>query len=96
MSFASPYSSILWVTGTISIPACEQQMGVEAKARATEEDRVNTTTCMPGTHDKKSSSMTKRPCASPLKFLVTYGADSNKLSVYTLELDDVGVQRTAC
>ena len=30
-----------------------QQMGVEAKAWATEEDRVNTTTCMPGTHDKK-------------------------------------------
>ena len=30
-----------------------QQMGVEAKARATEEDRVNTTTCMPGTYDKK-------------------------------------------
>ena len=29
-----------------------QQMGVEAKARATEEDRVNTTTCMPGTYDK--------------------------------------------
>ena len=26
-----------------------QQMGVEAKARATEEDRVNTTTCMSGT-----------------------------------------------
>ena len=30
-----------------------QQMGVEAKARATEEDRVNTTTSMPGTYDKK-------------------------------------------
>ena len=29
-----------------------QQMGVEAKARATEEDRVNTTTSMPGTYDK--------------------------------------------
>ena len=26
-----------------------QLMGVEAKARATEEDRVSTTTCMPGT-----------------------------------------------
>ena len=33
--------------------AAAQQMGVEAKARATEEDRVNTTTCMPGTYDKK-------------------------------------------
>ena len=29
------------------------QMGVKARARATEEDRVNTTTCMPGTYDKK-------------------------------------------
>ena len=29
-----------------------QQMSVEAKARATE-DRVMTTTCMPGTYDKK-------------------------------------------
>ena len=34
---------------------------------------------------KKSSSTTKRPCSSPPKFLVTYGADNNKLSVYTLE-----------
>ena len=30
-----------------------QQMGVEAKARATEEDGVNTTTCVPGTYDIK-------------------------------------------
>ena len=30
-----------------------QQMGVEAEARATEEDRVNMTTSMPGTYDKK-------------------------------------------
>ena len=29
-----------------------QQMGVEGKARAAEEDRANTTTCMPGTYDK--------------------------------------------
>ena len=29
-----------------------QQMGAEAKARAIEEDRVNTTTRMPGTYDK--------------------------------------------
>ena len=27
-----------------------QQMGVEGKAQATEEDRVNTTTCMSGTY----------------------------------------------
>ena len=45
--------SILWVTATISITVCVQQRGVEAKARATEEDRVNTTTCMPGTYDTK-------------------------------------------
>ena len=31
-----------------------QQMGVEAKARATEEDRVNMNTCVPGTYDKKN------------------------------------------
>ena len=30
-----------------------QQTVMEAKARAAEEDRVNTTTCMPGTYDKK-------------------------------------------
>ena len=30
-----------------------QQMDVEAEARATEEDRVSTTTCMPGTYDEK-------------------------------------------
>ena len=62
-----------------------QQMGVEAKARETEEDRVNTTTCMPGTYDKKPSSTTKRPCSSPPKFLVTYEAGNNKSSVDTLE-----------
>ena len=27
----------------------------------------------------------ERPCSSPPKFLVTYGADNNKSSVYTLE-----------
>ena len=31
-----------------------QQMSVEAMARATEEDRVNTTTYMPGTYDQKN------------------------------------------
>ena len=29
-----------------------QETGVEAEARATEQDRVNTTTCVPGTYDK--------------------------------------------
>ena len=34
-----------------------QQMGVEAKTRATEVDRVNTTTGMPGTYDVKKISI---------------------------------------
>ena len=33
----------------------------------------------------KASSTTKRPCSSPPKFLVTYGADNNKSGIYTLE-----------
>ena len=72
-----------------------QQMGVEAKARETE-DRVNTTTCMPGTYDKKPSSTTKRPSSSPPKFLVTYEADTTNQASIRSKLDDVGVQRTAC
>ena len=39
--------------GPFSVRNRLQQMGAEAKARATEEDRVNTTTCMPGSYDKK-------------------------------------------
>ena len=62
-----------------------QQTGVEAKARATEEDGVNTTTCMPGTYDKKTFIVDETPCSSPPKFLMTDGADNNKSSVYTLE-----------
>ena len=31
MSSVSPYSSILWVTATISITACEQQMVPETR-----------------------------------------------------------------
>ena len=30
-----------------------EEMGVEGKVRVTGEDRVSTTTCMPGTYDKK-------------------------------------------
>ena len=75
------------VLGLVFLVCCSmlQQMDVEAKARATEEDRMNTTTCMPGTCDKKSSSTTKWPCSSPPKFLAIHGADTNKSSVYTLE-----------
>ena len=62
-----------------------QQMNVEAKAGATEEDPVNTTTCMPGTYDKKYPLTTKRSCSSPPKFLVIYGVDNNKWSWCTLE-----------
>ena len=41
--------------GSVVLAYCSmlRYMGVEAKARATEEDRVNTTTCMPDTYDKK-------------------------------------------
>ena len=42
-AWLSPFSVLQYATAD----------GVEAKARATEEDRVNTTTCMPGTYDKK-------------------------------------------
>ena len=75
--------------GLVLLAYCRmlQQMGVEAKARATEEDRVNTTICMHClVHTiKKSSATRKRPCSSPPKFLVTlYGAD-NKSTVYKLE-----------
>ena len=75
-----------------------QQMGVEAKARATE-DRVNTTTCMPGTYDKKNLHRQRKGYAqSPPKFHVTYGADNNKSQAsIRSKLDDVvGVQRAAC
>ena len=53
---APNYGSMAYVSalGLVFLVYCSmlQQMGVEAKARATE-DRVNTTTCMPGTYDKK-------------------------------------------
>ena len=41
--------------GLVLLVQCSmlQKMGVETKARATDEDRVNTTTCMPGTYDVK-------------------------------------------
>ena len=44
----------VWALGLVLQVYCSmlQHMGVEAKARATEEDRVNTTTCMPSTYDK--------------------------------------------
>ena len=48
MARVSGLDLVLFVYGSML-----QQMGAEAKARATEEDRVNTTTCMPGTYDKK-------------------------------------------
>ena len=41
-----------------------QQMSVEAKVRATE-DRVNTTTCMPGTYDKKNLHRRRKGHAHP-------------------------------
>ena len=73
--------------GLVLVVYCSmlEQMGVEAKAWATEEDGVNTTTCMPGTYDQQNLVDDKRPCSSPPEFLVTYGAESSKPSVYTLE-----------
>ena len=48
-------------------------MGLEAKARATE-DQVKTTTCMPGTYDKKIFIYDEKVMLiSTPKFLVTYG-----------------------
>ena len=82
MAYVSPFDLVLVVCFSML-----QQMGVEAKARATEEDRVNTTICMHClVHTiKKSSATRKRPSSSPPKFLVTlYGAD-NKSTVYKLE-----------
>ena len=38
----------------ITVTGMLQQMGVEAKSRATEEDRENTTTCVSGTYGKKN------------------------------------------
>ena len=64
-----------------------QQMGVEAKGRATEEKKIEWTrphACLVHTINRTSST-TKRPCSPPSKFLVTYGADNNESSVYTLE-----------
>ena len=69
----------------IAVPGMLQQMGVEGKARATEEDRVNTTTCMPGTYDKKIFIDDERPRSSPPEFLVAHGVDNNKSSAYTLK-----------
>ena len=50
------HASMAYVSalGLVLLVYCSmlQQMGVEAKARATEEDRVNTnTSCVPGTYD---------------------------------------------
>ena len=73
-----------------------QQMGVEAKARATEEDRVNTTTCMPGTYDKKIFIDDEKAMLIPTQVsregrITTYQAPMRS------KLDGVaGVQRTSC
>ena len=74
-----------------------QQMGVEAKARATEEDRMNTTTCMPGTYDKKNLHRRRKGHAHshPSFSWHTGRITTNQASIRS-KLDDVGVQRTAC
>ena len=75
-----------------------QQMGVEAKARATEEDRVNTTARMPGTNDEKNLHRRRKGHAHPHPsfWLHTGRVTTNQASIRS-KLDDVlGVQRTAC
>ena len=52
-----------------------QQMGVEAKVWATEEGRVNTTTCMPGTYDKNSID-DEKAMLIPTQVSRAYGTDN--------------------
>ena len=59
-------------------------MGVEAKARATEEDRMNTSTFMPGAYDKKIID-DEKAMIIPTHVSRDDGADNNKSSVSTLE-----------
>ena len=76
-----------------------QQMDVEAKARATEEDRVNTTTSMPGTYDKTIFiDDEKKSHAHPhLSFSWhTQRITTTQASIRSNLDDVVGVQRTAC
>ena len=74
-------------------------MGVEAKAWATEEDRVNTTTCMPGTSDKKIFIDDEKAMFIPTQIsrdIRCTMVDNNNQASIRSKLDDVGVQRTAC
>ena len=53
------------------------------RRKLSEHDHIHV---MPGTYDKKNLHRRRKgPGSSPPKFLVTYGADNNKSSVYTLE-----------
>ena len=49
------YMAHVSALGLVLLVYCSmlQQMGAVGKARATEEDRVNTTTCMPGKYNEK-------------------------------------------
>ena len=73
--------------GLVLIVCCSmlQQMDVEAEARATEEDRVNTTTCMPGIYDNKILIDDEKAMLIPTQVSRDTRADNNKSSVYTLE-----------
>ena len=73
--------------GLVLLVCCSmlQQMDVEAEARATEEDRVNTTTCMPGIFDKKILIDGEKAMLIPTQVSRDTRADNNKSSVYTLE-----------
>ena len=73
-----------------------QQMGVEGKARATE-DRVNTTTCMPGTYDKNILIDDKNATLIPTQASRVTRGSQKQVKRIRVKLDDVvSVQKTAC
>ena len=84
--------------GLIILVYCSvlQQMGVEAKARATEEDRVNTATCLPGTYHKKIFIYDEKTMLIPTQVSRdTRRITTNQASIRSKLDDVVGVQRTA-
>ena len=75
-----------------------QRMGVEAKARVTEEDRLNMTTCMPGTYDEKSLHRRRKGHAHTHRCFSCHAwrITTNQGSIPSKLDDVVGVQRTTC
>ena len=83
-----------WI-GPFSALQYLQQMGLEAKARATEEYRVNTTTCMPGTYDKKIFIDDVKAILIPTQVSWHTGRITTNHASIRSKLDDAGVERTA-